>query len=813
MDNIHIQDDLLEYERRHLAMLRTGLASCTVLLQTDGSFPLEEPEKLALYGSGARHTVKGGTGSGEVNGRFFTTVEQGLRYARFQITTDAWLDAYDAERIKAEKVFRQRMRQEAKSHRQQVMVYAMGRIMPEPEYQIPLDGEGDTAIYVLSRNSGEGCDRETVPGDILLTETEQRDILTLNERYRRFMLVLNVGCPVDLSPVREVKNILLLGQLGTETGAVLADILLGKAYPSGKLTTTWSRWEDYAHLGGECCQDDTEYREGIYIGYRFFDTVGRKPLYPFGHGLSFTSFSCRTDSVSLKNSAVRICTTVTNTGIHPGREVVQVYLSAPAGSLDKPYQELAAFAKTRELSPGEAECLTLCFDLRDHASYNEQNECYVLEKGDYILRIGTSSAETVPAAVLRLGNDQIVLWAAKVCGEPGFADWRPELPQTYPVPADIPVFDVGDFGPAPVVSEPEYTVDPAVQTLTDEELCKLSVGAFDPKAGLASIIGTASLSVPGAAGETCDVLGKFGCSPLVMADGPAGLRLSKNYYRDEKGFHVLGSTMPESIAAYLPAPVRWLLGRPPKLKPGTKVEHQYATAIPIGTSIAQSWDTAFAEICGDVVGGEMERFGVRLWLAPALNIHRNIRCGRNFEYYSEDPVVSGKFAAAMTRGVQRHPACGVTIKHYAANNQETNRYNSNSLVSERALRELYLRGFGICIRESAPAALMTSYNLVNGTHTSQHKGLLVDILRHEYGFEGVVMTDWVTGGSVLSKNAKYAVPNAGQVAACGGDLFMPGCQKDLDEVKEELKSGRLTREQLLINATRILRLGRKGVNK
>ena len=344
------------------------------------------------------------------------------------------------------------------------------------------------------------------------------------------------------------------------------------------------------------------------------------------------------------------------------------------------------------------------------------------------------------------------------------------------------------------------------KALTREELIALNVGAFDPKAGLAAVIGTASLSVPGAAGETARV---GGLDALVMADGPAGLRLSKRYYQDKKGIHVLGSTMPESVAAFLPGIARWFLNREPKLKPGTEIHHQYCTAIPIGTSIAQSWDPDYAALCGDVVGAEMERFGVHLWLAPALNIHRTIRCGRNFEYYSEDPLLSGVIAAGVARGVQSHPGCGVTIKHYAANNQETNRYNSNSLVSERALREIYLKGFGIAVRKSDPAAMMTSYNLINGVHTSQHRGLLEDILRREFGFDGIIMTDWVTGGSILSKNAKHPVPDAGEVAAAGGDLFMPGSKKEIREITEALKDGRLTEEQLRRNASRVIRAVRR----
>jgi beta-glucosidase len=203
----------------------------------------------------------------------------------------------------------------------------------------------------------------------------------------------------------------------------------------------------------------------------------------------------------------------------------------------------------------------------------------------------------------------------------------------------------------------------------------------------------------------------------------------------------------------------------------------------------------------------MERFGVHLWLAPALNLHRDIRCGRNFEYFSEDPLLSGKMAAALTRGVQRHPGCGVTIKHFAANNQERNRYGSNSQLSERALRELYLRGFGICVRESRPAAVMTSYNLLNGVHTSQRRDLLQNILRCEFGFDGLIMTDWIIPGMATGAG-KYAPPQAGKIAAAGNDLVMPGGKGDVKSMRKALKKRKLSRLQLRINATRVLRTAR-----
>ena len=237
------------------------------------------------------------------------------------------------------------------------------------------------------------------------------------------------------------------------------------------------------------------------------------------------------------------------------------------------------------------------------------------------------------------------------------------------------------------------------------------------------------------------------------------------------------------------------------------VYEQNCSSIPIGTALAQSWNLRFAEQCGDLVGDEMERFGVHLWLAPALNIHRDIRCGRNFEYYSEDPLISGKFAAAVTRGVQKHPGCGTTLKHYAANNQETNRYSNNSQVSERAMREIYLRGFELAVRESQPHAVMTSYNLLNGIHTCERRDLIEDVLRAEFGYQGIVMTDWII--SFMYGKGKYAAPDAAKTAAAGNDLTMPGGAGDFKALMKGLRTGLVDRVQLQINATRVIRMARK----
>ena len=799
---------LQDYERDHLAMLRPCLAECAVLLKKNGAFPLDWPCDLALYGSGARRTVFGGTGSGEVNARHFVSVEEGLEQAGFRLTTKHWLDQFDEVETEAKAAFLREIRASARKHHRLAVLEGMGAVMPKPEYDLPLTAHGDAAVYVLSRISGEGSDR-TVAGDVLLTQSEIRDILALDRQFDRFLLVLNVGGPVDLSPVQSVGNILLLSQLGVETGPALADMLLGRRSPSGKLSTSWAAWEDYPRLGDFGERDDTRYREGVYVGYRYFDSVGKRALFPFGYGLSYADFELHDATASLDGERVTVNVTAENIGEHTGKETAQLYVSVPWGRLDQPFQTLAAFRKSRTLYPGEKETLTMSFDLHELASFDAERSAYILEAGDYVLRLGRSSADSEPIAVLRLERE-VVTAKLRALEGPDFEDWKPERPSAQTLP-ELPVMTV-DPDQIPCLT-PEYDVpapiDPLAASLSDELLAMMSVGAFDPKGGALSVIGNASTAVPGAAGESSHALEGSGVPFLVMADGPAGLRLTRTFARDRKGIVPLESTMPATIADLLPGVVTKALALTQrKPLPDAEIVTQYCTAIPIGTALAQSWNLDLVRLCGDLVGAEMERFGVQLWLAPALNLHRDIRCGRNFEYYSEDPLLSGRMAAAITRGVQAHPGRAVTIKHYCANNQETNRFQSSSQVSHRALRETYLRGFGVAVRESHPRAVMTSYNLLNGVHTSERRDLIEDILRAEFGFDGLVMTDWLSA-QMKDKRALHPIADSARIPASGNDVLMPGTKGDCRSILNALRSGALDRDQVRRNVSRLIRLARE----
>ena len=805
-----MEQKLSDYEKQHLAVLRPLLAECTLFLRRSGAFPLDAPGEIALYGAGVRHTLRGGTGSGEVNVRHGVSVEEAFLEAGFRVTSGAWLDGYDKVLTAAKKRFHAELRRRAVKSGLPAIFAAMGAVMPEPEYELELSGAGETAIYVLTRISGEGSDRTAVKGDILLSDTERRDILALNSRCRRFLLVLNVGGPVDLSGLESVKDVLLLSQLGTETGAALADIVLGKTNPSGKLSTTWTSWAQHCAVGDFGDPDETRYREGVYVGYRWFDSAGFVPAFPFGFGLSYCDFACTDAQFGAEGRWVRVSALLTNGGAMPGRETLQVYVSSPAGELDQPYQALAAFAKSGELAPGASERAECVFDLTELAGYDAARAAWVLEAGEYGVRAGTSSRDTALVGVISVPETIIVRQTKNLFGDPGFTDWKPQPRPAEPYPAELPRFAVTAADVRTEIVDETYADEPEPECLSADaaSLARVCVGMFRPGGSIIdSAVGNSAFSVAGAAGESAKAPAGAHAPTLTMADGPAGLRLARKYFRDADGVHALSDAIPESMLSMLSAPARAFLKlRMKRPKRGDQVAYQYCTAIPIGTAVAQSWDVGFARRCGDLVGDEMRRFGVRVWLAPAMNIHRDIRCGRNFEYFSEDPLLSGEMAAAITLGVQAHPGCAVTIKHYAANNQELNRTNNNSLVSERALREIYLRAFGICVRKAQPKCVMTSYNLINGVHASSSRALVTGVLRCEFGHRGLVMSDWIA--PALYNSEKYPGPTAAENVAAGGDLFMPGRQGDVDCICAALADGTLSEDALRRSAGRVIRMCR-----
>lgn len=821
------------YEAEHLRKVREMAPECMVLLKSDGSFPLDKPGEIALYGSGARRTLKGGRGSADVYVKSYSTVEQGLQNAGFRITTGYWMDAYEAEWKRARVGFRAWLKEKIAAEGMERLMENLSIVMPEPEYEIPLTGEGDTAVYVLSRLCGEGVDRQDVPGDFLLTETEIRDILRLQEKYARFLLVLNMACIVDLSPVAErIGNILLLSQPGQAVGDAFADVLLGRAYPSGKLTATWAKREDYGFLEfGQ--REDTGYREGIYVGYRYFDSVGKKPLFPFGHGLAYTDFALTQKGAFLEETKISLPVSVKNTGSRKGKEVIQLYVSIPEGKLDQPVQVLAAFAKTGELMPGEETEITLSFAMESLASTDVSLSARILEKGSYVLRVGNSSRNTQAVGIVELPETVITEKIHPVGGETDFTDWKPvklagheateqptweqtgagtaaqqgrqqggKLPdrkgQTETSKADILRIPVSAFCQAvPEAPAPDPEAMAFVKALPDEELAYLCTGDYIGE-GSQSVIGDAAITVVGAAGETTGRFREQGVPNLVFADGASGLRLSRLVGRDKKGTYAIKEDNPlmeiENPLELLPeAMVRALTAMLPEVQTEERhgeIYEQNCTAVPVGTALAQTWNVNLARECASIVAEEMDRFGVQVLLAPSLNIQRHPLCGRNFEYYSEDPLISGKIAAAYVDGIQKTPGekRAATLKHFICNNQDTNRFRTSSMVGERALRDIYARGFEIAIKEAAPCCIMSSYNLLNGIHTSERYDLLETLLRREWGYQGMVMSDYLSGDKdVYAEKNKYRKFASAPSVKAGNDLMMPGGKAHYENILNALQ--------------------------
>ncbi|MCI7812219.1 MAG: glycoside hydrolase family 3 C-terminal domain-containing protein [Lachnospiraceae bacterium] len=801
-------DEVSEREERNAELSMNLATQGMVLLENkDQALPIAKEGNIAVFGAGAAGTIKGGTGSGDVNQRYTVSVAEGFERAGYNVTTGDYIEAY-------------------KAHEEEVLAASTswwGRpavldIDLEDAWVETAKQDTDTAIYVLARNSGEGSDRAAAEGDYYLNETEKANIVKLTENFEKVIVVLNVGGIIDTKFIDEIEGIdavLLMSQAGMRGGDAVVKVLNGEVTPSGKLTDTWAvNYEDYPSSETFSTNDGNDkqedYTDGIYVGYRYFDTFGVAPAYEFGYGLSYTTFDTVVDSVTADADRVTVTATVTNTGdTYSGKEVVQVYFSAPDGTLEKPYQELAAFAKTDELAPGESQTLTITYLTTEMSAYSEEKAAYIMEPGDYVVRVGNSSRNTKAAAVITLDEEAIT----EQLSNQVVADKELEMlskagatPYTYEGEADeiaaaekiaLAAADIktvnnaspyddesvtayvsdtteteylaenlgyeptskyhgayeekvekleGDFSQSTLkdVYDGTITMEEFVSGLTVSQMADIVIGgnklpnANGQSAGAASanadgvgegaMVGAQANAVSGAAGETAGIYIESKKIPnIVLADGPAGLRITKEEEREDGTYY------------------------------------QFCTAWPIGTLLAQSWDTEVVRAMGAGVGEELKEYGVTLWLAPGLNIHRNPLCGRNFEYYSEDPYLVGAIGMAETAGIQSNAGIGVTIKHYAGNQQENSRTTENNTITERTFREINLKGFEMIVKGAKPMAIMTSYNLNNSVPAADDYDLCTDLARGEWGFDGLIMTDWGGGQSTPSISMH-----------AGNDLIMPG---------------------------------------
>lgn len=594
----------------------------------------------------------------------------------------------------------------------------------------------DQAVIVLGRSSGE--DRENVleEGSFYLTEAENALLTNVTAQFPDAVLVLNIGSVMDLSFLAEYSfgAVLILWQGGMESGNAAADLLCGKVSPSGRLTDTVAhRYEDHPSAEYFGAREKTVYFEDIYVGYRYFETfVQDKVLYPFGHGLSYTTFDIRTEQVG----ALTFRATVTNTGSRPGKETVMLFTQKPQGHLGNPARELAAFQKTRELAPGESQELTFTVTRYQLSSYDESRSAYLLLEGTYRFHCGHDVRSAALAGEFT-SEKNILLKQHTEAAAPSeaFAALNRRVPGRKTdlkqrilknLPKSLPLTG-GQGWKLKDVAEGRIDLDTFTAQLNLTELEAISRGGY--------IMGhpLGAKGNAGIFGGVTESLRKKGIPPITTTDGPSGIRL-----------------------------------------------YDSASLLPIGTLLASTFDVELVQEIYTAVGREMKALGSDVLLAPGMNIHRNPLCGRNFEYFSEDPYLTGRMAAAVVKGVQS-VGLAACPKHFACNNQETNRTRNDSVLSERALREIYLKGFEICVKLAKPKAIMTSYNKINGVWGHYHCDLVQTILRGEWGFDGMVMTDWWMQYAPSPEFPKLS--GNGYRVRAGVDLLMPGSRTGFDRRK------------------------------
>ena len=765
---------------KHTQLSRKAATEGMVLLKNDNNaLPLKRGEKIALFGKATIEYIKGGGGSGDVHCPYIHNIYDGFKEKEKNGKVSVYMPLVDFYKDYVEK--------ESVNIPTQAQINATWDIVNAMEFCTKRDDmtydtfasmhvkepavpeelikdaadNADTAIITLSRFSAEGVDRRPQGGDYYLSDIEKELIDKACELFKKVIIVINSGATIDceyFADNSKVQAVLFGWQGGMEGGMAIADILCGDVNPSGKLTDTITKSYDYYPCKDEFWESFKfiDYSDDIYVGYRYFETIpGAKEFvrYPFGYGLSFTTFEISGRVCCEGEGKIVSVATVKNTGCVAGKEVIQLYYSAPQGLLGKPSRELAAYKKTKLLAPGESETVVLSFDVNSMASFDDLGKiaksAYVLEKGNYKFYLGTSVRNAEKLAFEFKSEENIITEQLNNWCKPFRLEKRMLSDGSY---ESLPL---GEESYYYGINEPTNASAPSELIKFDDAGEKISMDEFVAQFTLDEL-----MYIVGGQKTTgvCNT-GSFGGIERLdipyfpTADGPAGLRL----------------------------------------EPETGIP---TTAWPCATLLACTWNTDLIYEVGAAGGAELRENNLAIWLAPALNIHRDPLCGRNFEYYSEDPLVAGKCAAAATRGIQSNKVA-VSIKHFACNNKEANRYDIDSRISERALREIYLKGFEICVKEADPYTVMSSYNRINGQHTSESYELLTEILRNEWGFKGMVVTDWgVKNNPVLEVKA-------------GNDMKMH-CGYP-DDLKAAYDKGELTRADLELCTKRILEMFTKLV--
>lgn len=767
--------DMVTPEMAALAR-RAGAEGC-VLLKNEGTLPLKAGQSVAVFGRCQLDWFYVGYGSGgDVHPPYRVNLMEGLKNAGIPFdekVAKTYADWCFSEDNKAD--------------------HGWWGHWPMSHPEMPLEQSMvsaaakrcDTAIVVIGRAAGEDRENTLTKGSYYLTDEETVMLDAVTSAFRHTAVVLDIGSIMDMAWAEvygdKLSAILIAWQGGMESGNAVADVLTGKVNPCGKLSDTIARnYENYPSSSSFGGKEFNNYTEDIFVGYRYFETFAKdKVLYPFGYGLSYTTFECKPLALNWERGTYTVSAQVTNTGNVAGREAVMLWCAAPQGKLGKAAKVLTAYGKTKLLAPGESETITLCFDERTFASFDDTGKtgfanAFVLEAGEYQFFLGD-----VLAGTITIDETRVIEQREEVCGIKapfarmvareengtivareemlpyGNVDLRQRILERLPEEITF----TGDKGyKLSDVAKGKISLDAFIAQLDDKELEALTRG----EGCMGSALGVAGNA--GAFGGVLPSLREKGIPPVITADGPSGLRLKK-----------------------------------------------YCALLPNGTALACSFDDELIQQLFTHVGKEMIKHGVDVVLSPGMNIHRNPLCGRNFEYFSEDPLLTGKMAAAIVRGVQSQ---GVSCcpKHFACNNQETKRNTNDSRVSQRALREIYLRCFEIVVKEASPKVIMTSYNKINDVWSHYNYDLVTTVLRQEWGFGGVVITDWW-----MQKSASLefpAIKDNGYRVRAQVDVLMPGNMGHLHKsyhsdgslLKAVDKPGGMTRAEIQRTAKNVLSL-------
>ncbi len=750
------------FNERHINLSRRSAAEGMILLKNENrALPLSKEKAVALFGRNQTDVFKSGGGAADL----------------WMIPVVSFADGIEAKGTVYKPLLeRYRAFYEANLNKTMNCMWRFDMLGDQTRalYEVPIPEsmikkaatECDTAIFFIGRYSLEVYDIKDKQGEYRIMDCEKQILKQVCDAFDKVILVFNIPSLFDLSFLDECKvdAIIQLFMPGMEAGNALADVLYADVTPCGKLADTWAKQIEEYPTNESFATKTIPYKEGIYMGYRYFDTFKKDVEFPFGYGLSYTTFKYSDINVNVDKNIVSVGIRVTNTGSYNGKEIVQAYLSIPDGKLEQPYQVLCGFEKTGELKPDESEVLNIKIDITDFSSYCTASAEYILEEGIYILRVGSHSRNTKEVCALKIDKTVVTRKVENrvACQADLKLLKKNDRSEYSSVGLNVIEIDLSDIKtevspkfvqPTELFKENEYmfsdvengccTPEELVAQLTNEELANMMTGDCGWKRKCAGIL--PDEDIRRGEGSHSHPVPSLGIPASVMQDGPAGMRL------DAQGFIVY---------------------------PHDEINGTDCVCYPCASLLASTWDRKMVRSVAMAIAEDMDRYGFEGWCAPGVNLHRNPLCGRNFEYFSEDPFLTAELAISEIKGIQENEdgtpsGRYAIIKHFACNESEQERKESDSILNERTARELYLRPFDYAIHKCQPLAIMTSYNKINGVYAAAHKGLIDGICRTEWEYTGWIMTDWDVYASV------------GACIQAGNDIVMPGKYMAFDEICEQ----------------------------